>query len=88
MFLLFEVFKRQLQLAVSLGKPLVIHCRDADDDVLEIMKTCVPRDYKIHRLVLNKNLLYEKMAVSQEALSIAVFPSTYFRVLHKMCTIE
>ncbi|XP_056606810.1 putative deoxyribonuclease TATDN2 [Triplophysa dalaica] len=44
-----EVFKRQLQLAVSLGKPLVIHCRDADDDLLTIMKKCVPRDYKIHR---------------------------------------
>ncbi|XP_051996423.1 putative deoxyribonuclease TATDN2 isoform X1 [Xyrauchen texanus] len=44
-----KVFERQLQLAVSLGKPLVIHCRDADDDVLQIMKKCVPRDYKIHR---------------------------------------
>ncbi|XP_062853079.1 putative deoxyribonuclease TATDN2 isoform X2 [Trichomycterus rosablanca] len=43
------VFERQLRLAVSLGKPLVIHCRDADDDLLEIMKKCVPRDYKIHR---------------------------------------
>ncbi|XP_043098258.1 putative deoxyribonuclease TATDN2 [Puntigrus tetrazona] len=44
-----EVFERQLQLAVSLRKPLVIHCRDADDDVLKIMKKCVPWDYKIHR---------------------------------------
>ncbi|XP_067314581.1 putative deoxyribonuclease TATDN2 [Pseudorasbora parva] len=44
-----EVFERQLQLAVSLRKPLVIHCRDADDDLLKIMKTFVPRDYKIHR---------------------------------------
>ncbi|XP_073708666.1 putative deoxyribonuclease TATDN2 [Garra rufa] len=44
-----EVFERQLQLAVGLKKPLVIHCRNADDDVLEIMKKCVPRDYKIHR---------------------------------------
>ncbi|XP_026069102.1 putative deoxyribonuclease TATDN2 isoform X1 [Carassius auratus] len=44
-----EVFERQLQLAVSLGKPLVIHCRDADDDVLKIMKKCVPQEYKIHR---------------------------------------
>ncbi|TRY55009.1 hypothetical protein DNTS_020750 [Danionella cerebrum] len=43
-----EVFERQLRLGVSLGKPLVIHCRDADDDVLKIMKKCVPRDYKIH----------------------------------------
>ncbi|XP_056886013.1 putative deoxyribonuclease TATDN2 isoform X2 [Takifugu flavidus] len=44
-----EVFERQLHLAVGLQKPLVIHCRDADDDVLEIMKKCVPREYKIHR---------------------------------------
>lgn len=44
-----EVFERQLQLAVSLRKPLVIHCRDADDDLLKIMKKFVPPDYKIHR---------------------------------------
>lgn len=44
-----EVFERQLRLAVSLGKPVVIHCRNADDDLLDIMKKCVPRDYKIHR---------------------------------------
>ncbi|MEQ2201842.1 putative deoxyribonuclease tatdn2, partial [Xenoophorus captivus] len=37
-----------LRLAVAMQKPLVIHCRDADDDLLEIMKKCVPRDYKIH----------------------------------------
>ncbi|XP_039224395.1 uncharacterized protein LOC120319524 isoform X2 [Crotalus tigris] len=44
-----KVFERQLNLAVSLKKPLVIHCRDADADLLEIMKKCVPKDYKIHR---------------------------------------
>ncbi|XP_018529029.1 putative deoxyribonuclease TATDN2 isoform X2 [Lates calcarifer] len=44
-----EVFERQLRLAVAMQKPLVIHCRDADDDLLEIMKKCVPREYKIHR---------------------------------------
>ncbi|KAM4613781.1 putative deoxyribonuclease TATDN2 [Polymixia lowei] len=44
-----EVFERQLRLAVAMQKPLVIHCRDADDDLLEIMKKCVPWDYKIHR---------------------------------------
>ncbi|XP_072276579.1 putative deoxyribonuclease TATDN2 isoform X2 [Pyxicephalus adspersus] len=43
------VFEKQLKLAVQLGKPLVIHCRDADDDLLKIMKKWVPRDYKIHR---------------------------------------
>lgn len=49
-----QVFERQLRLAVSLGKPLVIHCRDADADLLDIMKECVPRDYKIHRLKKKK----------------------------------
>ncbi|XP_058391321.1 putative deoxyribonuclease TATDN2 [Diceros bicornis minor] len=44
-----KIFERQLQLAVSLKKPLVIHCRDADKDLLGIMKTFVPSDYKIHR---------------------------------------
>ncbi|TNN65657.1 putative deoxyribonuclease TATDN2 [Liparis tanakae] len=44
-----KVFERQLRLAVAMQKPLVIHCRDADDDLMEIMKQCVPRDYKIHR---------------------------------------
>ncbi|KAM4722748.1 putative deoxyribonuclease TATDN2 [Rhinophrynus dorsalis] len=44
-----QVFEKQLKLAVSLGKPLVIHCRDADEDLFEIMKRLVPWDYKIHR---------------------------------------
>ncbi|XP_026202929.1 putative deoxyribonuclease TATDN2 isoform X2 [Anabas testudineus] len=44
-----EVFERQLRLAVALQKPLLIHCRDADDDLLPILKKCVPREYKIHR---------------------------------------
>ncbi|KAM4650571.1 putative deoxyribonuclease TATDN2 [Discoglossus pictus] len=43
------VFEKQLKLAVSVGKPLVIHCRDADDDLFKIMKKLVPWDYKIHR---------------------------------------
>lgn len=44
-----KVFERQLRLAVSMKKPLVIHCRDADEDLMNIMKKCVPYDYKIHR---------------------------------------
>ncbi|XP_072569014.1 putative deoxyribonuclease TATDN2 [Paramormyrops kingsleyae] len=44
-----KVFERQLHLAVQMKKPLVIHCRDADEDLLEILKRLVPRDYKIHR---------------------------------------
>ncbi|XP_044156799.1 putative deoxyribonuclease TATDN2 [Bufo gargarizans] len=43
------VFEKQLKLVVPLGKPLVIHCRDADEDLFKIMKKWLPRDYKIHR---------------------------------------
>jgi TatD DNase family protein len=34
-----EVFKKQIELAIELNKPLIIHCRDAHDDVLEILKS-------------------------------------------------
>ncbi|XP_076051699.1 3'-5' RNA nuclease TATDN2-like [Oratosquilla oratoria] len=44
-----RVFKRQLKIALEMKKPLVIHCRDANEDCLEIMKKIVPRDYLIHR---------------------------------------
>lgn len=44
-----KVFEKQLQLAVLLNKPLVIHCREAEKELLEIMKKYVPPDYKIHR---------------------------------------
>lgn len=43
-----QVFEHQLHLAVGLQKPLLIHCRDVDDDLLEIMKS-IPREYKINR---------------------------------------
>lgn len=43
-----EVFVRQLQLGVTLGKPFVLHCRNAEDDMLNILKKHVPLDWKIH----------------------------------------
>ncbi|KAG7218188.1 hypothetical protein INR49_020574 [Caranx melampygus] len=43
-----EVFERQLRLAVAMGKPLLIHCRDADDDLLTIMKKhCFTNSYPV-----------------------------------------
>ncbi|XP_035236836.1 putative deoxyribonuclease TATDN2 isoform X2 [Anguilla anguilla] len=50
-----QVFERQLRLGVEMRKPLVIHCRDADEDLLQIMKKEVPRDYKIHRHCFTNN---------------------------------
>ena len=32
-----QVFRRQLQIAADLGKPVVIHSREADDDTIEIL---------------------------------------------------
>lgn len=43
-----EVFTKQATWAVTLEKPLVVHCRDAEADTLQILQTCVPQDWKIH----------------------------------------
>ncbi|HVU80346.1 MAG TPA: TatD family hydrolase [Candidatus Paceibacterota bacterium] len=34
-----ERFEKQIQLAVKVGKPLIIHCRNAHDDMLEILSS-------------------------------------------------
>jgi TatD DNase family protein len=33
-----EVFKKQIELALEIGKPVVIHCRDAYEDTINILK--------------------------------------------------
>ena len=43
-----EVFTKQVTWAVTLGKPLVVHCREAETDTLQILKTHVPTDWRIH----------------------------------------
>jgi TatD DNase family protein len=43
-----EVFRRQIQKAVSVGKPIVVHTREAEDDTLLIMKELVPQDWFVH----------------------------------------
>ena len=42
-----EVLIRQLRLAVKLGKPLTIHTREADEDILRILKAEVPKEHKV-----------------------------------------
>jgi len=39
---------QQLQIALEIKKPIVIHARDADDDIFEILKAHVPKDWKLH----------------------------------------
>ncbi len=43
-----EVFIRQLKVAQKLSLPLVVHTREAEDDTLEILKSEVSADWKIH----------------------------------------
>ncbi|XP_062574788.1 putative deoxyribonuclease TATDN2 [Saccostrea cucullata] len=43
-----SVFKKQIRMALDMRKPLVIHCREAEEDCLDILKQMVPRLYKIH----------------------------------------
>jgi len=39
-----ELFKKQIELAIELKLPLIIHCRNAHEDVLEILKA---KSYKL-----------------------------------------
>eukprot|EP00002_Diphylleia_rotans_P037890 TRINITY_DN8528_c0_g1_i3.p1 TRINITY_DN8528_c0_g1~~TRINITY_DN8528_c0_g1_i3.p1 ORF type:complete len:172 (-),score=36.96 TRINITY_DN8528_c0_g1_i3:112-627(-) len=43
-----DVFIRQIKLAVSVEKPLVIHTREAEDDTWQIFTEHVPVDWKMH----------------------------------------
>ena len=43
-----KVFIRQLELGIALNKPFVIHCRDAEEDLMKILTKYVPNEWKIH----------------------------------------
>jgi len=43
-----QVFSRQMDLAASLGKPLIVHTRHAEDDTLELMMKHLPASQKVH----------------------------------------
>eukprot|EP00455_Lapot_gusevi_P050383 TRINITY_DN7298_c0_g1_i2.p1 TRINITY_DN7298_c0_g1~~TRINITY_DN7298_c0_g1_i2.p1 ORF type:complete len:181 (-),score=36.72 TRINITY_DN7298_c0_g1_i2:52-594(-) len=43
-----QVFARQLQLAVQINKPILIHSRDAPEDTWRILKQHAPTDWPIH----------------------------------------
>ena len=40
--------RRLMQMCPIFEKPLVLHCRDAEDDLFHIMKDVLPPDWKIH----------------------------------------
>jgi TatD DNase family protein len=43
-----EAFARQIRQGVALGKPLIIHTREAEADTLEIMEREAPQDWRVH----------------------------------------
>ena len=43
-----EILRHQLQLVVAFGKPVVLHCRDAEQELLRIITEMLPRDWLIH----------------------------------------
>ncbi len=45
-----EVFKKQIKLALEVNKPLMIHCRDAHDDVLDVFKSYLPTEKQALKL--------------------------------------
>ncbi|KAG8193290.1 hypothetical protein JTE90_003777 [Oedothorax gibbosus] len=42
------VLRRQLKIALDKKLPLVIHCRNANEDLMQIMKEMLPKNYFIH----------------------------------------
>lgn len=41
-------FERQIQLAISINKPIVIHSRNAELETIEIINRCIPTDWPVH----------------------------------------
>eukprot|EP00088_Acartia_fossae_P031707 TRINITY_DN32528_c0_g1_i2.p1 TRINITY_DN32528_c0_g1~~TRINITY_DN32528_c0_g1_i2.p1 ORF type:complete len:344 (+),score=48.11 TRINITY_DN32528_c0_g1_i2:5-1036(+) len=51
-----KVFKQQINLALSLKKPLVLHIRDAQAEAIEVLNELkVPSDYPVHRHCFTEN---------------------------------
>ena len=54
-----EVFNKQIKLAKDLDLPLIIHSRQADGDLMQILKTSLPIRAVVHCFSGDENLLKE-----------------------------
>jgi len=68
-----DVFGRQARIAVARKLPLIIHSRDAEEDTMQVLKECLPRDHKFHIHAYRGNL-----SMMTEALEL--FPNCIFGV--------
>lgn len=67
------VLERQLSLAVTFEKPILLHCRDAEDDLLPILVSKLPKDWKLH-------LHCYTGTVEMASEFLAAFPNLYIGV--------
>jgi len=56
-----EIFSRFIELAKELKKPIVIHCREAWDDTLEILKNHNATNVMLHCFSGNENILKKSL---------------------------
>jgi TatD DNase family protein len=43
-----DVFRRQCRAAVQLGLPLIVHSRGAPDETLDVLRECLPHEWRVH----------------------------------------
>eukprot|EP01100_Stratorugosa_tubuloviscum_P011260 TRINITY_DN4_c0_g1_i5.p1 TRINITY_DN4_c0_g1~~TRINITY_DN4_c0_g1_i5.p1 ORF type:complete len:327 (-),score=149.50 TRINITY_DN4_c0_g1_i5:187-1167(-) len=51
-----NVCERQFQLAVQSNKPIVIHCRDAEIEMMELMQKNIPTNWNVHMHCFGSNI--------------------------------
>eukprot|EP01095_Lingulamoeba_sp_RSL-Kostka_P009423 TRINITY_DN325_c1_g1_i1.p1 TRINITY_DN325_c1_g1~~TRINITY_DN325_c1_g1_i1.p1 ORF type:complete len:335 (-),score=115.77 TRINITY_DN325_c1_g1_i1:101-1105(-) len=68
-----EVFRTQLEKAVELDKPIVIHSRKAADETYDILKDTIPKDWYFHLHSYSDD-------VDQANRIIDEFPNAYFGI--------
>ncbi|MCM8763056.1 MAG: TatD family hydrolase [Candidatus Omnitrophica bacterium] len=71
-----KLFKTLAELAKDLGLPLIIHCRQAEEDVLEILKPLLPHKIVLHCFSGNTDFL-------QACLDLGFFISFTLNITYK-----
>ena len=60
-----EIFISQMRDALDIGKPIVIHTREAEEDTLSLMKQYIPRDWKLHVHCYTDTLEFAQTLISE-----------------------
>jgi len=60
-----EAFARQIQCAVSLKKPLVIHSRAAEEETLDLLRKHLPKEHPTHLHCFNDGVVYAKKILEE-----------------------